>query len=684
MDDEKSLLAAAERVFRTHPKCQSQAWQLLTCSDPGEAQNLIEKEKPAVIISDQRMPKMTGIELLSWAKKASPDSTRLLLTGFQEEEVVEAAVNEASTFRFLNKPWNENELLHDIEKAVEHHETSVERKRLLSDVSLQNKKLEELTSGLERIIAERTESIESSKVEVERSLAEMRRLIHFIKELAGLTVIDEMLLLLRKELKSFHAVRNPMVCYQTTQNQLKILSFRGQDLVEKEVKQEWSSSLRLRINDIEDQKYLARQLSRPFAHLIAIPLKGRGFKDNANDLPVVFFIEHSLKDDEIDDFLDFMSQRLQPVGIAVDRILLEYHAKFGSYQWEKTFDGIQHPVAIIDSEYQLLRVNRLFAHRPQRAKCYNMLASSEIACVGCPVGRALETGESQTGQVHVKGKIFEVTSYPIYVDGDRRRTHVINHYVDITRPRELYSQMVQNEKMAAIGLLAGNIAHELNNPLTGIRSLSQVLIEELKNQKNEEVSENLVGDLEEIEKASGRCQEIIKNLLEFSTSEEGGEDYSVTPLNEIVEKTLPLLKTAMRQHSGGLELSENTINVEVNSPLLQQVVFNIVNNACQAMTEPGTIHIKTQVLDDKNKKGQNFAELSIADTGPGIPEDVLEYIFQPFFTTKGEGKGTGLGLSMSRSIVEKFGGDIHVESKVGEGTCFKIHLPVKSMESVGR
>jgi signal transduction histidine kinase len=225
--------------------------------------------------------------------------------------------------------------------------------------------------------------------------------------------------------------------------------------------------------------------------------------------------------------------------------------------------------------------------------------------------------------------------------------------------------MLQNEKMGAIGMLAGNIAHELNNPLTGLRSLTQVLLQETPAQGN------LHADLIEIEKATARSQRIIKNLLDFSKGEDQPAEF--VSVDEIVERTLPMLKSALRNHRLEVDLQTLNASVFVEPHLLQQVVFNLINNACQAMKDAGRLSVNTSV-----KSGNVLIE--IEDTGPGIPPEVLRRIFEPFFTTKKEGHGTGLGLSMSKSIIEKFGGTIQFRNVEPHGSCFTIVLPQKSPE----
>src|SRR5690606_11788032 len=141
-------------------------------------------------------------------------------------------------------------------------------------------------------------------------------------------------------------------------------------------------------------------------------------------------------------------------------------------------------------------------------------------------------------------------------------------------------------------------------------------------------------------------------------------------LNEIVNRILPLLKTAMSPFQQELNLSEDSVFVDVEPQLMQQVFFNLVKNACQAMKERGTLSIETRVSPEGDR-----AELIVSDTGSGMAPEILEHIFDFFFTTKSQGQGTGLGLSMSKSIVDQFGGEIAVHSQVGEGSRFSVRLP---------
>jgi two-component system NtrC family sensor kinase len=244
--------------------------------------------------------------------------------------------------------------------------------------------------------------------------------------------------------------------------------------------------------------------------------------------------------------------------------------------------------------------------------------------------------------------------------GEKKASSWVHQYIDVTQSKELYLRLLQSEKMEAMGLLAGNIAHELNNPLSGLRSMAQVLMSSF------EEGSPQVQDLKEIEKAAARSQKIIKNLLEFSTG--GSQEVVLISMDELVQRTLPMLKALVRLHKQELLLNAEDEKVQVEPHLIQQVIFNLVNNAFQAMRDSGVLTIQTFASEDE-------VFLSVQDTGAGIPAEIRDRIFEPFFTTKQEGIGTGLGLSLSRKIIERFGGKLELEKSDETGSKFRIRLP---------
>jgi PAS domain S-box-containing protein len=235
--------------------------------------------------------------------------------------------------------------------------------------------------------------------------------------------------------------------------------------------------------------------------------------------------------------------------------------------------------------------------------------------------------------------------------------------VDISERKRLESQLIQSEKMAAIGQLAAGIAHEIRNPL-GIIANALFDLQETLPRDHPAVQEDLQIALEEMR----RVQEIIDNLLEFSRTSRA--ELEMVDVNLLLRKTLQLMHKSLQNH--GVEVAAEFGDVGLclaNQNALRQVFLNLITNAVQAMPNGGTLRIRTMPL------GSERIRLEFADTGVGIPPEHLSSIFNPFFTTKEPGQGTGLGLSVVHSVVKRFRGEIRVQSQLERGTTFTIDLP---------
>jgi signal transduction histidine kinase len=246
-------------------------------------------------------------------------------------------------------------------------------------------------------------------------------------------------------------------------------------------------------------------------------------------------------------------------------------------------------------------------------------------------------------------------------------------------------QLIQSEKMAAIGELAAGVAHELNNPMGGILGYSQYALEKLSTKKAGDLSNDDIDSqcrfLEDIEQQARRCKTIVKNLLKFSRTSAKTE-FEFFDLNQSLEETLTFVQHQLDMKN--IELSKNLDpNLPTyygNSSQLQQVFTNLMLNAQQAMPEGGILTIETR-FSPPIGEFQGCVEVEFTDTGSGIRPEILNKIFEPFYTTKEVGKGTGLGLSISYGIIKEHQGDILVKSKLGEGTTFTLVLPLETTES---
>jgi two-component system NtrC family sensor kinase len=233
-----------------------------------------------------------------------------------------------------------------------------------------------------------------------------------------------------------------------------------------------------------------------------------------------------------------------------------------------------------------------------------------------------------------------------------------------TQIKEMQSVIVRSEKLASLGELAAGIAHELNNPLTGILIHASII------DKNTQLDPELKRDLDTIIEEADRCAKIVKNLLDFSRKTEPRK--TMNSINDTLDRALGLVEHLSSFYDISIikEYAENLPKLHLDAGQMEQVFVNMFVNASQAMEEGGTLTIWTG-LDLTG----DAVVATIQDSGFGIPEENLVKVFDPFFSTKGA-RGTGLGLSVSYGIVEGHGGTVEVHSKAGEGTTFTITLPV--------
>ena len=236
------------------------------------------------------------------------------------------------------------------------------------------------------------------------------------------------------------------------------------------------------------------------------------------------------------------------------------------------------------------------------------------------------------------------------------------------------SKIMETERLALVGQLAANVAHELNNPLQGIVTYSHLLLEKMPKDATESKEASY---LERIVTQANRCRDIIRGLLDFSRQRK--PDTTVCDLNAVVEECLTFVENqASFQNIKIVENFDSNLPMTIADPSqMQQVFLNMIINAAEAMDEDGTLTVETHHNTDLNT-----IDISIKDTGYGIPEENFKKLFDPFFTTKEVGHGTGLGLAISYGIIKEHGGDILVESKVGEGSTFLIRLPLEEEEVI--
>ncbi len=237
--------------------------------------------------------------------------------------------------------------------------------------------------------------------------------------------------------------------------------------------------------------------------------------------------------------------------------------------------------------------------------------------------------------------------------------------------QKTHAHLVQTEKLASLGRMAAGVAHEINNPLTGVVTFAHLML------KRSPPGSPEAEDLNVIIEQAERCAKIIKNLLTFAraTPSERGK----ASINDILGRTIFMIKNQEKFHkiSFNINLDDSQLTVLGDASQFQQIFLNMFINAADAMNEKGNITVATRRIMEDNKP---FVEIEFTDTGGGIEERDIPKLFEPFFTTKPVGKGTGLGLSVSHGIVKHAGGRINVKSTVGKGTSFFVTLPLTEKE----
>lgn len=309
--------------------------------------------------------------------------------------------------------------------------------------------------------------------------------------------------------------------------------------------------------------------------------------------------------------------------------------------------------------------------------CYNLnfiahLYGSDLVKGLEPVIRdVFETGVPRTIEQRLASKddrttALRTTIFPISLGGNVAPDYVVWMAEDITKYKEIEAGVIASEKLAAIGQLAAGIAHEVNNPIGGILNCFYNF------RKKKLTDERKAEYLDFMEDGIKRVQNIVRQLLDFS--QQHTPELRLTDINGLIEGITPLFIHSLRGKDVILatNLGEGLPPILVDKHQIEQVLVNLILNAIQAIGDDGTIGISTR-FDGK------WYCILVADTGCGIPQENVRKIFDPFFTTKGVGKGTGLGLSVSRGIIERHKGRVEVDSRVGEGTTFRIYLPMAAL-----
>jgi two-component system NtrC family sensor kinase len=346
-------------------------------------------------------------------------------------------------------------------------------------------------------------------------------------------------------------------------------------------------------------------------------------------------------------------------------------------EWETAFDALTEGLAVVGTNGAILRANKALSvlaglTEPDllgRNFCQTLFGSSEAVSSLIEAAHRGERTVPMVVRPEESHQVLRLTASPLAA---AERGSVVILVEDVTEQRDLEAQIIQSDKMASIGQLVSGVAHELNNPLTSIAGLSELLLERPPHPEFPREHLRVIHDQAE------RAGRIVRNLLTFARK--GVPEKTAVDLNDVVTRTSLLIMYELQLH--GIELESELSHVP---PLvlgdryeLQQVLLNLVTNAVQAVSglppgAPRRITLSTSRSDDR-------AILLVRDSGPGVPKHLAPYLFTPFFTTKGPGEGTGLGLSLSYGLVKAHDGVLTYDPADEGGAEFRVSLPLFQSE----
>ncbi len=368
-------------------------------------------------------------------------------------------------------------------------------------------------------------------------------------------------------------------------------------------------------------------------------------------------------------------------------------------EWEEIFDSINDAITIHDKDFNILRLNKAATKMlgadfltVLNQKCFVSYHGLDGPPEGCPSRQTQETGELVTTEIYEPhlGKHLEIRAIP-RKDNENNIIGLVHIVRDIEsrfkaeeEQKKLQEQLLQSQKMEAVGQLAGGVAHDFNNLLTGIIGFSSLALEQVD--KDSDIAQ----DMTEVVELANRASTLTRQLLAFSRRQtiEPEEVY----INELIIQFSKMLKRLLGEDVDfKFEPSEDVMEIEADPGQIEQILMNMVVNSRQAMPGGGKLIIKTEnsYIDESESEIRQFevlpgpyVKIVVSDTGIGMDQNTKEQIFEPFFSTKAKGGNSGLGLSTVYGIIKQHKGYVFVESEPDQGATFEIYFPALSEEKI--
>jgi two-component system NtrC family sensor kinase len=376
------------------------------------------------------------------------------------------------------------------------------------------------------------------------------------------------------------------------------------------------------------------------------------------------------------------------ISIALENALLFEEIWREKKEWEKTFDAITDMVWIEDGSRRVIRANRTLLAKTGFSSveipgkwCWEILDKVGVGVVECLCADTASCKSPAFKEMKgTAGGIFHFWAYPL-IDEEGHLYAIVHYLKDVTAQKRLEQQLIRSDRLASLGTLVAGIAHEINNPLGIIAGYSEALIDRARDKAllDNAAFEDFPEYLDTIHKEIFRCKNILRSLLDFARPSHG--TFREIDINELIKEVILLVnhKAKRLSHRIDFRLNRDLPKVYADPGSLRQLFMNIIINSIYFTPERGSITIAT----DPDGDGPCRIKVSVSDSGAGIAPEILDKVFNPFFTTKPVGEGTGLGLAISHKIVEEHGGTIDVESEMDRGTTFIIRLPANARNDTG-
>ena len=655
VDDEVSARVTIESVL------SSEEYELYFAENGAQALSMAEKIQPDIILLDVMMPGLNGFEVCKKIRlmHGLVEVPIVLITALDDRESRMSGIK-AGADDFVSKPFDRQEL----------------RLRVQNLTRLNHYKLQTLYSAIELKFYESFVGEQSTFGDQNTMQA------HAISNIRDYVESSEALLILFDSENPDIATKRllgPGPAWEAEQTFLvkgsNLCKAMGQTLT----MLDYDSALTK-----ESDPVLIGAFTSPIRNIILAPLN-----INKTLLGAMIFINPLFdfkKDDRRARFLQLMIKGVSTAIFAMEhtRQLTISKAALEASQWEilnsrntlrTFFDNIPSCIYVIDRSYNIMIINSRRSERinqaPQKlvgSKCYESLYGNQAPCPLCRVADAFNgipsvrsLREWQPKETFIQ---WEITTVPIRENFDTINQAIIFDE-DVTEKWMLEANLIESEKLASIGQLAANVAHEINNPLSAIIANAQLMLRDLV-----DADEDTIEALQLIEMAGVRAAKIVGDLLKSARKEKKGEFEEIS-LNKTILEAITMANFEIRNRSVKIELdlSEGMPNILAHQNQLKGVWINLIMNALGAIeNSDGVISISTRHEDDQYR-------IAFSDNGKGIAVEHREHIFEPFFTTKDASHGTGLGLSVSQQVIKEHHGAIDFESSPGKGTKFIIILP---------